>query len=112
MSKRSSHPLDPSDYPPALTPQAMENQLVAMAYDAARRRFLDGSATAQEIVYFLKLGSPRAQMELANLEAQNSLLTAKKDALETNKNLESLYLDAAAAMSIYKGESTDGEDIY
>lgn len=113
MPKRvQSAKLDADKYPPAITPQAAENQLVAMAYETARNRFLDGTATAQEIVYFLKLGSPKSRIELANLEAQNQLLAAKTDSIATEKNIETLYKEAVKAMSIYKGETPNEEDVY
>ena len=46
---------------PALHPENREMQLTALAYDAAEQRLRDGTASAQEIVYFLKLGSRIAE---------------------------------------------------
>lgn len=112
MSRQKSEPLDMSKYPPQMTPQAMENQLVAMAYESARNRIANGTASAQEIVYFLKLGSPRSKFELANLEAQNRLLEAKTESIETEKNVEVLYNDVVKAMRVYSGEaSLDDENL-
>lgn len=113
MPRQRSEPLDMSKYPPQMTPQAMENQLIAMAYETARNRIADGTASAQEIVYFLKLGSPRSRFELANLEAQNRLLTAKTESIETEKNVEVLYNDVVKAMRDYNGEtSVEDENLY
>lgn len=41
----------------ALTPEDREQQLIAAAYDLAEERILNGTATSQEIVHFLKLGT-------------------------------------------------------
>lgn len=40
---------------PAFSPEARENQLIAMAYDLAEQHLRDGTATSQEITHFLKL---------------------------------------------------------
>ena len=42
---------------PASTPEAREQQLISAAYDLVEERILNGTATSQELVHFLKLGS-------------------------------------------------------
>ena len=42
---------------PALTPEARENQMIALAVDLVEQRLLDGTASSQETTHFLKLGS-------------------------------------------------------
>jgi len=53
----------PKKLPPAKTPEARENQLVAMAVDLAEQQLLDGTATSQVITHFLKLGSTKEKIE-------------------------------------------------
>ena len=47
----------------ALTPEAREKQLIALAMDVAEERLRNGTASSQEVTHFLKLGSMREQKE-------------------------------------------------
>lgn len=88
---------------PAATPEARENQLISMAYDVVEQRLLDGSASAQETVHFLKLGSTKARAELEKLKKENALISAKTEALDSAKRVEELYANALKAMQTYSG---------
>lgn len=92
---------------PAETPEARENQLISLAYDVAEQRLRDGSATSQEVVHFLRLGSTKSKEELEKLKSENELLRAKTEAIETAKNIESLYKEAIEAMKTYSGNNGD-----
>ena len=95
---------------PALSPEARENQLINEAYDLVEERFQDGTATAQETVHFLRLGSQKNQMEMEKLKKENELLTAKTDALQSAKRVEELYADALSAMKLYSGQKEVAEE--
>lgn len=97
---------------PALTPEARENQLIALAVDLVEQRLRDGTASSQETTHFLKLGSSRAKLERERLEVENKLIQAKADALESAKNIESLYKEAITAMRRYSGHAMDDNDEY
>ena len=56
--------------PPATTPEGREQQLIALAMEATEKRIRDGTASAQELVHFLKAGSPTAKLERQILEKQ------------------------------------------
>lgn len=88
---------------PALTPEAREQQMIALAFDLAEQRLIDGTASAQEVTHFLKLGSKKSELENAKLEKEIDLLGAKKESLESAKRLEHLYSDAMEAMKTYSG---------
>lgn len=110
-SRRRTEPEQPQ--PPrrrATTPERRENQLISMAFDAAERRIRDGTASAQEIVHFLKLGSTREQLEQKRLEHENRLLQAKAEALAATSRIEELIADAINAMRSYKGEQPPDEE--
>jgi hypothetical protein len=100
---------------PATTPEARENQLVADAFDLAQRQLRDGTASAQVISHFLKMGSTREQLEQERLARENVLLSAKAEAMASAKNMEVLYVNAIAAMRSYSGqpplEMEDGADV-
>ena len=96
---------------PALTPEARENQLVSMAYDAAEKQFLEGTASSQVITHFLKLGTMKAELEKEKLERENELLRAKTESLQSSQRMEELYTEAIKAMQRYSGQG-ESEDEY
>lgn len=96
--------------PPATTPEGREKQLIALAMDATERRIRNGTATAQELVYFLKAGSPSTKHEREILKKQEELITAKTDALKSQKRVEELYAKALSAMKKYSGDRSDSDD--
>lgn len=94
---------------PAMTPDAREKQMIALAMDSAEKQLREGTASSQVITHFLKLGSQRERLERERLEEENKLLRAKTEALQTAKNVEELYADAIAAMQEYRGENNSEE---
>ena len=97
---------------PALTPEARENQLIALAVDLVEQRLLDGTASSQETTHFLKLGSTKARLEKEKLEEENKLLRAKTENLESQKRVEELYSEALKAMRDYAGYGSEEQDEY
>lgn len=89
---------------PAETPEARENQLIALAYDQAEKQLMQGVAPAPVVTHFLKLGTMQARLELEKVRKENLLLEAKTEALKSGKHVEELYENALNAMRIYKGE--------
>lgn len=95
---------------PAMTPEARENQLIALAIDRVEQRIIDGTASSQELIHYLKLGSEKNQLEMEKLRKENELLTAKTSALESAKHIEEMYVNAIAAMRSYNGADEEYED--
>lgn len=98
-----------SQRPPATTPEGRERQLIAAAYDLAERQIREGSATAQVITHFLKLGTVQAKLELKKLEGENKLLEARVESLASTARVEELYRNALAAMKSYAGRGVADE---
>ena len=96
----------------ASTPEAREQQLIALAVDLAEKQLIEGTASSQVISHFLKLGSMRAQIEKELLEKQRDLAAAKAESIKSGARMEELYLNAVNAMKSYSGqeEDPDGED--
>lgn len=92
--------------PPAMTPEARENRLVSLAMDLAEERLLDGTASNQLIVHYLKLGTTKEQMEKEMMEKQMRNLDAKTEAIESAKRVEELYEKAINAMRLYSGQKS------
>ena len=89
---------------PATTPEGRENQLVSLAVDLAERQMLEGTASAQVISHYLKIGSTRERLEQERLARENELLKAKVDAMASTKRIEELYQVALNAMRTYAGQ--------
>lgn len=89
--------------PPASSPEERENQLINLAVDLAERQLIEGTASAQVITHYLKLGTTRASLEKEKLERENALLRAKTESLESQKKVEELYSEALQAMRAYSG---------
>lgn len=88
---------------PALSPEARENQMINLAVELAEQQLRDGTASAQVITHYLKLGATTARLEKEKLERENELLLAKTKALESAERTEELYLNAINAMKMYGG---------
>lgn len=113
MPKRVTSSPDPvvSRRPPATTPEGREQQLIAAAVDLAEQQMYDGTASAQVITHYLKLGSSRERLEQKRIEQENELTAAKIQALADTKDIKDMYSKALLAMSAYKGieEPVDAE---
>lgn len=108
--KQDPRPLDTSNKrlsPPPMTQEARETQLISLAMDLAEQRLRDGTASAQEITYYLRLGSQRDRLEREMLEAKNELLAAKTEAIKGAERIEKLYAEAIQAFRVYGGDADD-----
>lgn len=102
--------------PPATTPEARENQMVALAVDLAERQLLDGSASSQVITHYLKLGTIRETLEREKITRENELLKARSEAIASGQRMEDLYKSALEMMREYAGfgsqEDYDDPNVY
>lgn len=94
---------------PALDPEARENQMISLAVDLAAKQLEEGTASSQVITHFLKLGTTKTQLEKEKLEKENHLLTAKTEAIQSQKKIEALYTEALSAMRRYNGQGDADE---
>lgn len=90
---------------PATTPEGRENQLIAMAVDLTERQLQDGTASAQVITHYLKLGSSREKLEQERLAMELELSKAKIEQMESVKKVEQMYAEAMEAFRGYSGQS-------
>ena len=89
---------------PATTPEGRENEMVSAAHDLAEKQIREGTASSQVITHFLKLGSTRERLEQQRLEHENQLTQVKIEAIESQKRVEELYMEALSAMRSYAGD--------
>ena len=61
---------------PAMTVEARENQLIALATKLAEKKLREGTASSQLICHYLKLATPSYKTESEILECQKELIKA------------------------------------
>lgn len=94
---------------PAETLDSRENQLVSYAIDLAEQQLLDGTASAQVITHYLKLGTTRERLEKEKMELELELIKAKTESYKSAKRIEELYANAMNAMKSYSSNEGDYE---
>lgn len=92
---------------PPLTPEARENMLISLAMDRAEEQLRDGTASAQVICHYLRLGTQKERLEQQQLQKRNDLLTAKTDSIKSAERTESLYAEVIDAFKLYGGAAED-----
>jgi hypothetical protein len=90
-----------------LDPEVREKQMIALAMDRAEEQLREGTASAQVITHFLKLGSSREQAEREKLECENEVLRAKVDAYQSGMRTEEQYANVLEAFRRYSGASDE-----
>lgn len=98
----------PRKRPPATTPEARENQLIALAVDQAEKQLIDGTASSQVLTHFLKLATVREGLEREKLALERDLIKAKTESLQSSEDIKALYAEAMSAFRQYSGLG-DGE---
>jgi hypothetical protein len=102
-------PIPTRSQPSPADPDALEKELINLAMKAARQRLIDGTATSQEIVYFLKRGSSTTRTEDEILEKQKELITAKTEQIKSAERTEELFKEGIEAIMGYRGTKDNGE---
>ena len=97
---------------PALTPEAKENQMIALAVDVAEEQLLNRTASSQVITHFLKLATAKEKLELERLKGEIELQKAKTKALENAEEIKVLYENALKAMRTYGGYGEPDDQDY
>lgn len=88
---------------PAMSIEERENEMISLAVDLCEERLRNKTATAQEIIHYLKLATVRNQKEMELLEMEKELKRAKAEALQAAKTSEEKYAKALQAMRSYSG---------
>lgn len=89
---------------PATTPEAREQQMIALADALAEKQLREGTASAQVITHYLKLGTSREQLEQEKLRKENQLREAQIEQMASSARVEELYKEALEAMRAYGGQ--------
>lgn len=92
-----------------MTPEARENQLIALAVDLAEKQLVEGTASPMVIAHYIKMGSTKERLEREKLRRENEHLRAKTESLQSAKRLEEVYQEAIAAFQDYRGSGHGDE---
>lgn len=86
--------------------------MIELADQLAERQLREGTASAQVITHYLKLGSSRERLEQAKLSLETELVKAKTEQIAGQQRQEELFAEAIKAMRQYQGgvEPTMDED--
>jgi hypothetical protein len=71
---------------------------------------LDGTASAQVITHYLKLGSTREQLEQQRIAGEVELQKAKIEAMASTQRLEEMYTRAMDAFRGYQGRPPEDDE--
>ncbi len=96
--------------PPPKTIEEAENQMIFLAMDLARKQLENGTASAQVITHYLKLGSSKERLDQQNISQDIKLKEAKTNAIQSSESAEELFSNAISAMSIYSGEDEEEDE--
>lgn len=95
------------------TVKSRDRMLINLATERVEQRLRDGTATAAEIIHYLRLGSEANELETEMLKEKTKMIKAKTSAIQTNERMVELYDEAKKVMSKYgyrHPEDDDDED--
>lgn len=106
----SSRKAEPALEPlPARTEEEQEKRACGYAMDLAEKWLREGTAPAQVVTFFLKVGSQKEQAELEKTRREIELLKAKKKAIESAEEQDKKYEEVIRAISSYAGKDQEWE---
>ena len=94
----------------ARTAEERENQLISLALDRVEERMMNGTATAQEYIQFIRMASSKDRFTNKKLELELELVKAKTENLRLQQKNEEMFSNAIAAFKTYSGADDDEED--
>lgn len=95
---------------PALSPESWENRQVYLANKLAEKQLMDGTASAQVITHFLKLGTTKNQLEIEKLRAETAKANAQAEAIKAGKRDAELLEKAMQCFSMYRGRENEDDE--
>ena len=88
---------------PAATVEEREAELRLLAMDVSEERLRNGTATSQEICYWLKDGSTAMRTQIEAMQKEIDLKDAKIKSLEADRESSVEYAEVLKAIALYSG---------
>lgn len=98
--------------PPALTPEARQEQLIAKAERLAEQKLEDGTASPQIIVHYLRLATEREKKSQELIDADIELKKAKVQAIQNAAEFKAMFEEGMAMFKKYSGADEEDEEDY
>lgn len=97
---------------PALSPEAQNNKLIALAVNQIEEQLRNGTASSQILAIYAKMAvnQEKEKLEKELLEAKVELAKAKTEAIAAEARQEELYAQAIRSMRIYQGAGDEEDD--
>lgn len=108
--RKDVEPNDTPRRPPATTPEGREHEMIALAFNVVEDRLRNGTATSQETVHFLRLGTEDVKLQREKLRKENILLEARAEQLGRVDRMEELLDGALKAFRGYTGQEEPEEE--
>lgn len=96
---------------PAATPEGRETQMIELADALAEKQMREGTASAQVITHYLKLGSTREKLEQEKLKNDTLLTQSKIDQIEAEVRIDQMFAEAIRAIQDYRGDEVTHDQI-
>lgn len=84
--------------------------MIGLADELAEKQIREGTASAQVITHYLKLGSSREKLEQGKIMLEQELLKAKADQIANMAKQEELFAKAIIAIRGYQGQPELAEE--
>lgn len=91
--------------------EAIEARISLDALKLAHKQILDGTASSQVQVHFLKAASSKEKIEKAKLRGEISLINAKVDNIKAQRETQELYNQAIAALKSYGSQTISNSGV-
>jgi len=105
-SRKAEEELEPI---PPRSEEEEQKLACGLAMDLAIKWMKEGTAPAQVVTHFLKVGSLKEQAELEKTRHEIELLQAKKKAIELDAEQDKKYEEVIKAISSYAGKDQEWE---
>lgn len=83
------------------TSKALEEEMISLAIEQARKQLKNGTAPASTVNFYLKLASSRERIERELIDKQVTLLEAKVDNIKNSESEAQGYREAINAIRDY-----------
>lgn len=96
---------------PASTPEDREQQMIHYADQLAEKQLRNGTASAQVITHYIKLGTAKEGLEREKIRHENLRLEAQVAQIKAQQGTAELYEKVLDALKIYTGSDEDDDGL-
>lgn len=107
--RNSNSPSEEKGTRPAISKEAREGQMIALAEKLAEKQLREGTASSQVITHYLKLGTERERKEIELMEMEKHVKAAKVESITAMTEIRKMFGEAMNAFKIYRGGDEEEE---